>query len=131
MWMKNLITTCSLKWFCVCVFFCFSEKSLFCEIQFGRCVRGFWRHILVPPLLSHTCCETSTILGKSSPSSWQPRKGSGTSKIQINFLMKTRTPVVHYQTNSCPTLPRWNRQKVSVKKTSFLSKTQVLEWSCG
>ena len=31
--------------------FCFSEKSLFCRIQYGRCVRGFWRQILVYTLL--------------------------------------------------------------------------------
>ena len=33
--------------------FTFSEKSLFCEIQFLRCVRGFWRHILFSPLLTY------------------------------------------------------------------------------
>ena len=25
--------------------FYFSEKSLFCRIQYGRCVRGFWRQM--------------------------------------------------------------------------------------
>ena len=39
--------------------FTFSRKSLFCEIQYGRCVRGFWRHILSSPLLA--LCKTSQI----------------------------------------------------------------------
>ena len=34
-------------------FFNFSEKSLFCEIQFRRCVPQLWRHLLVSPLLSN------------------------------------------------------------------------------
>ena len=46
-----LCTWCSL-FFCVCVFFYFSEKSLSWEIQYGRCVRGFWRQILVYILLA-------------------------------------------------------------------------------
>ena len=53
MWMKNLITTC---FFHVdeflCLRFYFSEKSLFWDDQYGRCVRGFWRHILVFTLLA-------------------------------------------------------------------------------
>ena len=52
MWMKNLITIC---FFHVDEFasdFTFSEKSLFWDVQYGRCVRGFWRHFLVSPLLA-------------------------------------------------------------------------------
>ena len=53
MWMKNLITTC---FFHVDEFLCprfyFSEKSLFWDDQYGRCVRGFWRQILVYTLLT-------------------------------------------------------------------------------
>ena len=45
-WMKNLITTC---FFHVDEFlglrFYFSEKSLFCEIQYGRCLCGCWRQM--------------------------------------------------------------------------------------
>ena len=56
--------------FCVCVFFYFSKKSLSWELQYGRCVRGFWRRILFYTLLTH-----SAVLKCSNVFYWKLKNG--------------------------------------------------------